>query len=55
VGASTHTANSLDADADTAAAAVAASSAACWAVKGEGNANVVLAYTGADPALVSEQ
>jgi hypothetical protein len=34
------------------AAAVAASGPLCWSLKGEGNANIVLAYTGEHPLLV---
>jgi len=37
------------------ATAVAASGPLCWTLKGEGNANLVLAYTGTDPALVSQR
>lgn len=37
------------------ATAVAASGPPCWTLKGEGNANLVLAYTGTDPALVSQR
>jgi hypothetical protein len=36
-----------------AAAALSSSSSADWQLKGEGNANVVLAYTGSHPCLVS--
>lgn len=35
------------------ARAVAAAGPQAWTLKGEGNANIVMAYTGPDPLLVS--